>query len=149
MKHIRVVLCVAALAGAGSQAQAQKRPEPDLCAITPGAQPALPARLLEGMGVTNMPVTTTSDEARTFFNQGVAQGHSFWFMESERSFLQAAELDPAMAMAYWGIAVSAAGDYRPSFQLMRDQNDGGRAPARQVLGSGETTQRSANGAAVN
>ena len=79
------------------------------------------------MGTTNMPVTTTSEEARQFFNQGVSQMHSFWFMEAERSFLQAAELDPEMAMAYWGIAVSAAGDYRPSFQLMRDQNDGGRA----------------------
>ena len=46
------------------------------------------------MGTTDMPVTTTSDEARKFFNQGVSQMHSFWFIESERSFLQAATLDP-------------------------------------------------------
>ena len=45
------------------------------------------------------------EEARKFFNQGVSQVHSFWFLESERSFLQAATLDPNMAMAYWGIAV--------------------------------------------
>jgi hypothetical protein len=39
------------------------------------------------MGTTDMPVTTTSDEAGRFFNQGVSQMHSFWFVESERSFL--------------------------------------------------------------
>ena len=81
------------------------------------------------MGTTDMPVTTTSDEARKFFNQGVSQMHSFWFIESERSFLQAAALDPDMAMAYWGISVSAAGDYRPAFQLLRDPYDGGRQAA--------------------
>ena len=45
----------------------------------PGAQPLLPARLMDGMGKTDMPVTTTSEEARRFFNQGVSQIHSFWF----------------------------------------------------------------------
>ena len=73
-----------------------------------------------------MPVTTSSDEARRFFNQGVSQLHSFWVVEAERSFLQAATLDPDMAMAWWGIAISAAGDHRPAFQLVRDSNDGGR-----------------------
>ena len=79
-------------------ASAQPRPEADLCAVAPGAQPLLPARLMEGMGVTHMPVTTSSDDARKFFNQGVSQMHSFWFLESERSFLQAATQinDPAV-----------------------------------------------------
>jgi tetratricopeptide (TPR) repeat protein len=128
---------------------AQARPEPDLCAVPPGAQPLLPARLMEGMGATNMPVTTGSEEARRFFNQGISQMHSFWFQESERSFLQAAALDPDMAMAYWGIAVSAAGDYRPAFQLLRDPYDGGRTPTRGQGGEGETTARTANGAAIS
>jgi hypothetical protein len=44
-------------------------------------------------------VTTKSDDARRFFLQGVSQIHSFWFQESERSCLQAAERDPEMAMA--------------------------------------------------
>lgn len=128
-------------------AAAAQRPEADLCAVPPGAQPLLPARLMQGMGETNMPVTTTSEQARKFFNQGVSQMHSFWFLESERSFLQAAELDPDMAMAWWGISVSAAGDYRPAFQLLRDPYDGGRAagPAQ----SGDAIQRTANGAAID
>jgi tetratricopeptide (TPR) repeat protein len=43
--------------------------------------------------------------------------HSFWAREAERSFLQAAELDPAAPMPWWGVAMVAAGDYRPGFQL--------------------------------
>jgi hypothetical protein len=130
-------------------AHAQTRPEADLCAVVPGAQPLLPARLLDGMGTTDMPVTTKSDEARKFFNQGVSQIHSFWFLESERSFLQAAALDPDMAMAYWGISVSAGGDYRPAFQLLRDPLDGGRAPGGNDSTAPKEIARSVGGAALS
>ena len=126
---------------------AAQRPDADMCAVPPGAQPLLPAKLLDGMGATRMPVTTASPEAQRFFNQGMAQVHSFWFLEAERSFLQAAALDPGMAMAYWGIAISAAGDYRPAFQLIRDPYDGGRSP--QASTPPATIQRTSNGAAVD
>ena len=122
----RICCSIVALCLVSTTAFAQVRPEADLCAVPPGAQPLLPAKLMTGMGVTNMPVTTSSEEARKFFNQGISQMHSFWFLESERSFLQAATLDPNMAMAYWGMSVSAAGDYRPAFQLIRDPSEGGR-----------------------
>lgn len=141
------VIVLTAAAAAQPAPRAQQRPEADLCAVPPGAQPMLPAKLLPGMGVTDMPVTTSSEEARKFFNQGVSQMHSFWFIESERSFLQAAELDPQMAMAYWGISISAAGDYRPAFQLIRDPYDGGRNPA--ARSAPDAVQRTANGAAVD
>jgi len=140
----------------GKQAQAVK--EPDLCAVPPGAQPLLPAKLLHGMGITkDFPVTTSSEEARQFFLQGISQIHSFWFTESERSCLQALEYDPKMAMAHWCIALSAAGDYRPAFQLLRDPSNVG---ARGAVASGEaaatgadsgeaTVRRTANGAAID
>jgi tetratricopeptide (TPR) repeat protein len=139
-----LLICVCAAAPALAQR------EPDLCVVPPGAQPLLPARLMEGVGATSMPVTTRSDEARAFFNQGVAQLHSFWVIEAERSFLQAATLDPDMAMAWWGIAMSAAGDHRPAFQLMRDPADGGRQIGGYAPSSGgDTTARTANGAAID
>lgn len=103
------------------QPQAQK--EVDYCAVPANTKPTLPAVLMEGVGVSNLPITTSSPEAQKFFNQGVAQMHSFWFRESERSFMQAAQLDPNAAMAYWGIAVSAAADYRPNFQLRRNRSN--------------------------
>jgi tetratricopeptide (TPR) repeat protein len=90
----------------------------DQCAPEPGdAPPPLPAKLMEGQGTVHFPITTSSEEAQKFFDQGVAQMHSFWAREAERSFLQAAALDPAAPMPWWGVAMVAAGDYRPGFQL--------------------------------
>src|SRR5438067_10383379 len=131
--------------------QAQAPKEPDLCAVPPGAQPLLPAKLLPGMGVTkDFDVTTTSDEARRFFLQGVSQIHSFWFQESERSCLQAATLDPDMAMAYWCIALSAASDFRPAFQLLRDPTSGATRGASTTPANAEATvARTTTGAAVD
>src|SRR6201997_5100305 len=101
---------------------AAQQPKGDNCAPPPGAlAPPLPAKILSGMGTVHLPITTSSPEAQQFFDQGVAQMHSFWANEAERSFLQAAALDPAAPMPYWGIAMVAAGDYRPRFQLDRDQ----------------------------
>lgn len=92
----------------------------DVC--TPPASrvsPSLPAKLLEGQGTESIkfPITTRSEEAQKFFLQGVAQMHSFWAVEAERSFLQAAALDPEAPMPHWGIAMVATGDFRPRFQL--------------------------------
>ena len=156
MKHISsigFVIILAAVsssdvAAKGRQAQA---PQPDMCIVPPGAQPLLPAKLLPGMGTTkDFPVTTSSDEARKFFLQGVSQIHSFWFQESERSCTQALELDKDMAMAYWCIALSAASDYRPAFQLLRDPTNGGpRGGAAPIQASVESVPRSTSGAAID
>ena len=90
----------------------------DLCSPPPGlAAPSLPAHIMTGQGRVHFPITTTNPKAQEFFDQGVAQMHSFWAMEAERSFLQAAALDPEAPMPQWGIAMVAAGDYRPRFQL--------------------------------
>jgi tetratricopeptide (TPR) repeat protein len=92
--------------------------QPDVC--TPpssGTAPALPAKLMTGQGSVHFAITTSNPKAQQFFDQGVAQLHSFWAVEAERSFLQAAELDPDAPMPYWGVAMVAAGDYRPGFQL--------------------------------
>lgn len=113
MKRIPILLLVAAATGF-----CQTPTKADACAPPPGAvPPSLPAKLLTGQGTIHFPITTRSAEAQAFFNQGVAQMHSFWAREAERSFLQAAALDPAAAMPQWGIAMVASGDFRPGFQL--------------------------------
>ena len=53
------------------------------------------AYLMSGMGKVHFPVTTKEPEAQTFIDQGVAQLHSFYYFESERSFRQAAKIDPS------------------------------------------------------
>src|SRR5436190_2904966 len=147
MKHLPLatVLLLAAsfssdIAAKGKQAPAQR--QPDMCVTPAGAQPLLPAKLLPGMGITkNFPVTTSSEDARKFFLQGISQIHSFWFVESERSCLQALEYDPNMAMAHWCIALSAASDYRPAFQLLRNRNN----TAGPGVASGEAAATGAGG----
>jgi hypothetical protein len=122
------------LAAAGVLLGADATKERDLCSAPPGANPpSLPAKILTGQGseYIRFRMTTANPEAQKFFVQGVAQMHSFWAVEAERSFLQAAALDPTAPMPYWGIAMVAAGDYRPYFQLVRDG-----VPAKQELKGG-------------
>jgi peroxiredoxin len=70
------------------------------------AGPRQAAYLMNGVGTIHFDVTTKSDEARAFVLQGIGQLHGFWYFESERSFRQAAMLDPECAIAYWGMAYS-------------------------------------------
>ena len=70
----------------------------DACVPPPaGVAPTLPAKLMTGQGTVHFPITTSNPKTQEFFDQAVAQMHSFWANEAERSFLQAAELDPARA----------------------------------------------------
>ena len=116
------LLMAASICGwAGSKADSAKTDKPkDLCLPPPsGVAPSLPARILEGQGseYIHFPITTSNPKAQEFFTQGIAQLHSFWATEAERSFLQAAALDPESPMPWWGVAMVASGDYRPRFQL--------------------------------
>ncbi len=113
-----VIVCAGMLGAKARQAKPAATGVKDQCAPEPGdAPPPLPAKLLEGQGTVHFPITTTNPEAQKFFDQGVAQMHSFWAREAERSFLQAAALDPTAPMPWWGVSMVAAGDYRPGFQL--------------------------------
>jgi tetratricopeptide (TPR) repeat protein len=65
-----------------------------------------PAMLIEGLGTLHHPVTTANVEAQRFFNQGLSLVFAFNHDEAVRSFKRAAEIDPKLAMAYWGIALA-------------------------------------------
>jgi peroxiredoxin len=66
--------------------------------------PRQKAYLMEGTGKVEFDVTTNSDEAADFVRQGMGQLYGYWYLEAERSFRQAAMLDPDCAIAYWGMA---------------------------------------------
>jgi peroxiredoxin len=68
--------------------------------------PRQKAYLLGGIGSVHFPISTKVALAQQFFDQGVGQLHGFWYFEAERSFRQVAALDPACAMAYWGLAMA-------------------------------------------
>jgi peroxiredoxin len=68
--------------------------------------PRQKAYLMGGTGKVHLPVSTKNPEVQAFFDQGVGQLHGFWYYEAERSFRQAAALEPQCAMAYWGMALA-------------------------------------------
>ena len=72
--------------------------------------PRQAAYLMEGTGKVHFPVTSKKPQVQAFIEQGVGQVHGFWNFEAERSFRQAALLDPECAMAYWGMALANAGN---------------------------------------
>lgn len=80
------------LSGAGCGGESEDREPPE-------GRPLL----LEGVGNCSFPVTTTSQRAQAFVNQGICMIHGFWHYEAWRSFREAARLDSACAMAYWGM----------------------------------------------
>jgi peroxiredoxin/tetratricopeptide (TPR) repeat protein len=82
--------------------------------------PRQAARLMQGMGKVNFRVTTKSPEAQAFMSQGVAQLHTFFYFEAERSFRQAAKLDPDCALAYWGSAMANVNNPRRARGFLKE-----------------------------
>jgi tetratricopeptide (TPR) repeat protein len=70
-----------------------------------------PVVLLEGLGNLHHPVATKNAEAQKFFDQGLRLIYAFNHVEAQRSFQKAAQLDPQLAMAYWGMALAVGPNY--------------------------------------
>jgi len=70
-----------------------------------------PATLMTGFGDWRHPVSTENAQAQAFFDQGLRLIYAFNHDEAARSFQRAAELDPKLAMAYWGIAEAVGPNY--------------------------------------
>jgi tetratricopeptide (TPR) repeat protein len=70
-----------------------------------------PATLMSGLGDLHHPVTTSNPQAQLFFDQGLRLIYAFNHDEAARSFQHAADLDPRLAMAYWGVAEAVGPNY--------------------------------------
>jgi tetratricopeptide (TPR) repeat protein len=77
----------------------------------PSAAAKKAAVLMTGIGEVHHPVSTTNPAAQQFFDQGLALIYAFNHDEAERSFRAAAEIDPKLAMAHWGIALVLGSNY--------------------------------------
>src|SRR5271154_4161581 len=99
MKTLAHVLCGVLLClGAAAQEHASH------------AQPH-PVTLVTGLGDAHHPVSTRNPQAQQFFDQGLRFIYCFNHDEAARSFQHAAELDPKLAMAYWGVAEAVGPNY--------------------------------------
>ena len=88
----------AASSAQASSAQAESK--------TPKYEP-----LYGGLGDVHHPVTTNSALAQKYFDQGLAFDYGFNHDEAYESFAAAAQIDPKMAMADWGIALVLGPNY--------------------------------------
>lgn len=73
-----------------------------------------PVALRSGIGTVHQKVSTSSQEAQAFYDQGLAYVHSYVWIEAIRSFHQALRLDPSLAMAYLGLTDAYIGMHDPA-----------------------------------
>ena len=70
-----------------------------------------PATLVTGLGNLHHPVSTKNAQAQKFFDQGLRYIYAFNHDEAARSFQHAGDLDPKLAMAFWGVAEAIGPNY--------------------------------------
>ena len=75
------------------------------------SQKAAPEQLYDGLGNVHHPVSTKSELAQKYFDQGLAFDYGFNHDEAYQSFAAAGALDPNLAMANWGIALVLGPNY--------------------------------------
>ena len=76
---------------------------------------------LQNLGVHTFKVTTRSAKAQLFINQGVNLSYGFNHPEAGRAFAEAARLDPACAMAYWGQALVLGPNINAAWRRLPNQ----------------------------
>lgn len=87
-----------------------------------------PPPRMSGVGDSHLKITTKSDAAQAYFDQGLSLLHCFWDFEAHRAFKEAARLDPDAAMAYWGI-VESISDYK----AMADEKKAALEKAKELM----------------
>jgi peroxiredoxin len=70
--------------------------------------PRQAAYRIEGAGRVRCVQGSNRPEVQALLHQGLGQLHGFWYFEAERTYRQAAALEPDCALAYWGMAMANA-----------------------------------------
>ena len=64
------------------------------------------AVLIDGLGTYNRPISTKSEMAQKFFDQGLRLVYGYYSPEATASFREALRNDPDNPMIYWGLALA-------------------------------------------
>lgn len=99
---------------------------------TAQAPTATEPKLVQGLDSIHFPITTDSEEAQAWFNQGLLLMYGFNHGEAVRSFMEAAALDPDAAMPWWGIAY-ANGMHINKPEMTEDQWKASHEAARKAI----------------
>lgn len=74
------------------------------------------APMFKGLDGIDFKISTSSEEAQAYFNQGMMLSYSFNHAEAARSFYEASRLDSTCAMAYWGYAYVLGPNYNAAME---------------------------------
>ncbi|NWF74467.1 MAG: hypothetical protein HXY51_15700 [Nitrospirae bacterium] len=85
------------------------------------ADQAEPLPIFDNLGSLHHPITTTSELAQQYFDQGLRLVYAFNHEEAIRSFEAAARQDPQAAMAYWGIALALGPNINSAMEKKDEQ----------------------------
>lgn len=92
------------------------------------------AIMIPGGGTYSRTISTNSEQAQAFFDQGLRMAWSFYFPESIASYQEASRLDPDSPMPYFGLAHAAGPNPNSRYQNLPDDPQGsGLAAIRQAL----------------
>lgn len=69
------------------------------------------------LGSFHRPITTSSQDAQTWFNRGLIWCYAFNHEESAKCFERAISIDPKCAMAYWGLAYTLGPNYNKPWDV--------------------------------
>ncbi|MEM9833573.1 MAG: hypothetical protein AAF944_23285 [Bacteroidota bacterium] len=83
---------------------------------SPQRSALLQAPLFNNLGNYALKISTDSDLAQRYFNQGLNLTYGFNHAEAERSFREAIRLDSTCAMAYWGAAHVLGTNYNSAME---------------------------------
>lgn len=78
------------------------------------------APTLEGLGDLHYPISTSSETAQRFFDQGLRLVYAFNHAEAIRAFEEAARLDPEAPMPHWGKALALGRNLNDSMPRERE-----------------------------
>ena len=116
--------------------------------VEPGERPQADgarAVLVPGSGVYSRPISTDSETAQQFFDQGLRLAWGFYFPESIASYQEAARHDPDHPMIYWGMAHAMGPNPNSRYSRMPDdpQGEGLKAirKARELRGNANALER--------
>ncbi|HEU4433390.1 MAG TPA: hypothetical protein VFR51_08340, partial [Pyrinomonadaceae bacterium] len=101
------------------------------------------AVLIDGLGSYSRPVSTKSDMAQKFFDQGLRLVYGYYSPEATASFREALRHDPDSPMLYWGLALALGPIPNSRFQAFPDDP---KAEGRKAIA--EARARASKGTAV-
>ncbi|MEQ9442576.1 MAG: hypothetical protein RIG62_26285 [Cyclobacteriaceae bacterium] len=86
------------------------------CCQSPQSSNKLQAPLFDNLGTYTLEITTDSELAQRYFNQGLNLTYGFNHEEAARSFQEAIRQDTTCAMAYWGAAHVLGTNYNAAME---------------------------------